>query len=217
MKVLVLILIAVFSYTLGSMNGAIVVSRMKFRRDVRNYGSHNAGLTNFHRTFGLSGAVAVIAIDLGKAFIACLLGGWLMGLLGYPMVGKIFAGFCVMLGHSYPVFFGFRGGKGALTGFGMLLILDTRVALICLTVFIVIIATTRYVSLGSILGSGCAPLAVWAFGYGGLEGTLTLLCWLLLVFQHRSNIGRLITGTEARLRMGKTPAEKVEEKFKGGF
>ena len=113
----------------------------------------------------------VLAIDLGKGIIACLLGGWLMGLFGYPMVGKIFAGFCVMLGHSYPVFFGFRGGKGALTGFAMLIMADWRVAVICLIVFITVIAFTRYVSLGSILGSACAPLAIWAFGYGGLEGT----------------------------------------------
>ena len=68
-------------------------------------------------------------------------------------------------------------------------------------------------ALGSILGSACAPLAIWAFGYGGLEGTLTLLCWLLLVFQHRSNIGRLITGTEAKLRLGKTAEEKLKEDF----
>ncbi|MGI6029670.1 MAG: glycerol-3-phosphate acyltransferase [Candidatus Heteroscillospira sp.] len=213
MKAFVLIIIAVISYTMGSMNGAIIVSRLEFHRDVRNYGSGNAGLTNFHRTFGVGGMLTVVAIDLGKAIISCLLGGWLMGLFGYPMVGKVFAGFCVMLGHSYPVFFAFRGGKGALTGFGMLLMADWRVAGICFIVFITVIAFTRYVSFGSIVGSACAPLAIWAFGYGGLEGTLTLLCWLLLVFQHRSNIGRLITGTESRLRIGKTVEEKLKEDF----
>lgn len=213
MKVLVLVIIAVISYTLGSLNGAIITSRLEFHRDVRNYGSGNAGLTNFHRTFGTRSMIMVMAIDLGKGFISCLIGGWLMGLFGYPMVGRIFAGFCVMLGHSYPVFFGFRGGKGALTGFAMLLMADWRVACICLIVFVTIIAFTRYVSLGSILGSACAPLAIWAFGYGGLEGTLTLLCWLLLVFQHRSNIGRLITGTESKLRIGKTAEEKLKEDF----
>jgi glycerol-3-phosphate acyltransferase PlsY len=213
MKTFVLIIIAIISYTLGSVNGSIIVSRRLFHKDVRRYGSGNAGLTNFHRTFGAGGALAVIAIDFFKAVIASLIGGALMGIFGYDMIGKLFAGFCVMLGHSYPVFFGFRGGKGVLSGFGVLFAADWRIACICIIVFIAVVAFTRYVSLGSMLAALCAPLAVWAFDYGGLEGTVMLLCVLLLLFGHRSNIGRLITGTEPKLRIGKTPEEKLKEDF----
>jgi len=213
MKAFVLIVIAVIAYTLGSLNGAIIVSRLVFRKDIRKYGSGNAGLTNFHRVFGDSALLLVFAIDLGKGMLAALIGGGLMGLLGYPMVGKIFAGFCAILGHSYPVFFGFRGGKGILTAFGMILIADWRIALICISVFIAIVAFTRYVSLGSIVAPLLAPPLIWAFNYGGLEGTVTLLAVLILVFQHRANIGRLITGTESKLRIGKTPEEKLKDDF----
>ena len=114
MRTFVLIIIAVISYLLGSLNGSIIVSRRLFHKDIRRYGSGNAGLTNFHRTFGLAGFVLVFLIDFFKAFIAAQIGGALMGIFGYAMVGKLFAGFCAMLGHSYPVFFGFRGGKGVL-------------------------------------------------------------------------------------------------------
>ena len=213
MRTFVLIIIAVISYLLGSLNGSIIVSRRLFHKDIRRYGSGNAGLTNFHRTFGLAGFVLVFLIDFFKAFIAAQIGGALMGIFGYAMVGKLFAGFCAMLGHSYPVFFGFRGGKGVLAGIGMLFAADWRIACICMIVFIAVVAFTRYVSLGSILAACCAPLAVWAFNYGGLEGTVTLLCVLLLIVGHRSNIGRLITGTESKLRIGKTPEEKLKENF----
>lgn len=207
----VLIVIAIIAYLLGSLNGAIITSRYVFHKDVRHYGSGNAGLTNFYRTFGFGGIAMVLGIDILKAVIACLIGGWLMGFLGYAMIGKIFAGFCTILGHSYPVFYGFKGGKGALAGFGLLLVVDWRIAFICIAVFIGVIAFTRYVSLGSLLGGACAPLSVWAFGYGGLEGTLMLFCVLLVVFAHRSNIGRLITHTESKLRVGKTPEQKLKE------
>jgi len=209
----VLVIIAIISYILGSFNGAIITSRLQFHQDVRNYGSGNAGLTNFHRRYGKKSVLMVVAIDMGKGILAALIGGWLMGFLGYPVVGKIFAGFCVMLGHSYPVFFGFRGGKGVLTGVSMLFVVDFRIACIALILFGCIVAFTRYVSLGAMVGSATAPVCVWVFEYGGLEGVIMLLCWLLLVFQHRSNIGRLITGTESKLRMGKTAEEKLKEEF----
>ena len=214
MKAVVLVLIAIISYALGNLNGAIITSRLIYGQDVRNYGSGNAGLTNFHRKYGAKSALFVIGIDVGKGIVAALIGGGLMGLLGYPMVGKIFAGFCVILGHSFPVLYGFRGGKGVLTGVSMLFVVDWRLAIIALLLFGCIVAFTRYVSLGSIVGSAAAPLGVWAFGHGGLEGVLMLLCWLLLVFQHRGNIGRLVAGTESKLRLGKTPEEKLREDFK---
>ena len=106
--------IAVFSYLLGGLNGAIIASKYVFHRDVRDYGSGNAGLTNFYRTFGAPGLAIVIGTDVLKTVIAVVAGGLIMGTQGAAATGQVFAGFCVMLGHIYPVFYGFRGGKGVL-------------------------------------------------------------------------------------------------------
>ena len=114
--------IAVFSYLLGGLNGAIIASKYVFHRDVRDYGSGNAGLTNFFRTFGAPGLAIVIGTDVLKTVIAVVAGGLIMGTQGAAATGQVFAGFCVMLGHIYPVFYGFRGGKGVLCAETMLLI-----------------------------------------------------------------------------------------------
>ena len=110
--------IAVFSYLLGGLNGAIIASKYVFHRDVRDYGSGNAGLTNFYRTFGAPGLAIVIGTDVLKTVIAVVAGGLIMGTQGAASTGQVFAGFCVMLGHIYPVFYGFRGGKGVLCAEG---------------------------------------------------------------------------------------------------
>ena len=149
--------IAVFSYLLGGLNGAIIASKYVFHRDVRDYGSGNAGLTNFYRTFGAPGLAIVIGTDVLKTVIAVVAGGLIMGTQGAASTGQVFAGFCVMLGHIYPVFYGFRGGKGVLCAETMLLIVSFPTGLVSLLIFVGIVWATRYVSLGSICG--CAHRA----------------------------------------------------------
>ena len=154
--------IAVVSYLLGSLNGAVIASKYVFHRDVREYGSGNAGLTNFYRTFGTPGLLIVLGTDVVKSLIAVLIGGAVMGIVEYPTVGKLFAGFCLMLGHIYPVFYGFRGGKGVLCAETMLLIVSFPTGLVSLLIFVGIVWATRYVSLGSICGALIAPIGVLA-------------------------------------------------------
>lgn len=204
MAVLFLIIIAVVSYFLGGINGAIITSKYLFRKDVRDFGSGNAGLTNFYRTFGVKGAALVLALDILKSVIALLIGRALMGVVGYPTVGKLFAGFCLMLGHLYPAFYQFRGGKGALCAAVVALMVDWRIGLICLLVFGITLIFTQYVSLGSIIGAACFPFGLWAFGYTGLEIWLGLFCTLALVLKHHGNIRRIVSGTESKLPMGGT-------------
>ena len=145
--------IAVFSYLLGGLNGAIIASKYVFHRDVRDYGSGNAGLTNFYRTFGAPALAIVIGTDVLKTVIAVVAGGLIMGTQGAASTGQVFAGFCVMLGHIYPVFYGFRGGKGVLCAETMLLIVSFPTGLVSLLIFVGIVWATRYVSLGSICGA----------------------------------------------------------------
>lgn len=202
--------IAVVSYLLGSLNGAVIASNYVFHRDVREYGSGNAGLTNFYRTFGTPGLLIVLGTDVVKSLIAVLIGGAVMGIVEYPTVGKLFAGFCLMLGHIYPAFYGFRGGKGVVCAAVTLLCVDIRLGLLALVIFAVIVAFTRYVSLGSICAALVAPLGVWA-EFGGLCGWLCLFCTLLLVIKHRSNIRRLLTKTESKLELKKDLSNKFED------
>lgn len=197
-----LFIVAVVSYALGGLNGAIITSVNLHRRDVRKYGSRNAGLTNFARVFGVQGTVWVILVDVLKTVISILFGRWLIGTQGYPVVGALFSGFCTMLGHVYPAYYGFRGGKAVLCGGVIAWMVDWRVGLICWTVFLIIVVFTKYVSLGSICSALTMPAGIWAFGHPGLDIILSLICALLLIFAHRENLVRLIKGTEAKFNIG---------------
>ncbi|MEG0876198.1 MAG: glycerol-3-phosphate 1-O-acyltransferase PlsY [Oscillospiraceae bacterium] len=200
--IIFLAITAIVSYLLGGLNGAIISSVNFFKKDVRDFGSGNAGLTNFTRTFGSHGVLIVVLTDVLKTIIAVLFGGWLLGLLGYPMLGKLFAGFCAMLGHVYPVYYNFKGGKATLCAGAMVWAIDWRVGIICWAIFLTVVIFTKYVSLGSIVSVLALPIGIWAFGHSGLEALLALFCAMLLIFAHRENIKRLLAGTESKLPLG---------------
>ena len=140
--------VAVLSYLLGCINGAIATSHLFYHDDVRRHGSGNAGLTNFYRNYGAKCAIVVIAFDMLKAVGAVCLGGYFLGhLLGWGVIGKYFGALFCIIGHMFPVFYGFKGGKGILCSGTLLLLLDWRIALVGWGVFVVLWLTTRYVSL----------------------------------------------------------------------
>ena len=197
----------VAGYLLGNLNGAVCVSHL-LGDDVRSHGSGNAGLTNFIRSYGASRSLLVILIDAGKAVAACVLGGLLLnGSLGFR-AGAALGGVSVMLGHAFPVFLGFRGGKGILSGLFIAITVDWRVALLILAVFAVAYLTTQYVSLGSVL-------AAVTFGVGFVilhhNDPVTMLCGLfmgaLATFMHRQNIVRLVKGEERKTNLFKKDKE----------
>lgn len=199
------LLVAVVSYLLGCFNGAVIVSKYVLHDDVRNHGSGNAGLTNFHRTFGSKLAAVVILCDAVKAVLAVLFGVWILGhLIGrgsdYMIaVGKLWGGLFCLLGHSFPCMFQFKGGKGVLSGGVVAFMLDWRIGLIAWGGFLILVVLTRWVSLGSIWGGGCFPFAVGFFCQDVLLVLLALLCGGLLVVKHHANIGRILKGTESKL------------------
>ena len=200
--VLFLIIIAVVSYLLGGVNGAIITSLNIFRKDVRSYGSGNAGLTNFARVFGTNGMVMVVLVDVLKTVVAVSIGRWLMGFDGYQVVGTIFAGFCTMLGHVCPIYYDFKGGKAMLCAGTLVWMIDWRVGLICWSVFLIAVIFTKYVSLGSMLGGAILPITAWVFEFQSLDIYLCLFCTVLILFAHRENLVRLIKGTENKLSIG---------------
>lgn len=186
-------------YFLGSHNGAICVSLM-LKDDVRNHGSGNAGLTNFIRNYGLSHALLVVAIDVGKAILACLLGGLMFP--EYPVAGRTLAGVAVMVGHDFPILQGFRGGKGILSGWFIAFMIDWRVGVLIGVVFALGYLLTQYVSLGSVLAAAAFGIGFLAlYPHDPLVTVGTSFMSLLSLFQHRGNIVRLVKGQERKTNL----------------
>ncbi len=211
MRTLFLILTAIIAYFLGSINGAIITGRFIFHKDVRSYGSGNAGLTNYYRNFGTPGIVLLVLIDVLKAVAAVLIGGALLKKADAREVGMLFAGFCMILGHMFPAYYQFRGGKGVLSGVTLAFIVDWRVGLCCFLTFMILLLFTRFVSLGSVVGAALFPVYLWIFGHDRLSIILGALCALLIVIKHAENIVRLIGGTESRLELTGGRRKKDDE------
>ena len=191
---------AVASYFLGCFNGAVIVSKYILRDDIRNHGSGNAGLTNFHRTFGGGLTFVVILCDVLKAVIAVLLTSTVFG---GAVTAKYWAGLFCLLGHMFPCMFRFKGGKGILSGGTIALMIDWRIALVVWGGFLILTALTRYVSLGSLWAGASFPFISW---YCYPEVRIVVLAFLLgglVVWQHRSNAQRLLHGTERKLSFHK--------------
>lgn len=193
-------IIAASAYLLGSLSFAIIICKLTLGKDIRAYGSGNAGLTNAYRTMGAGKTVLVLFGDIAKAAAALAIGGLLAG-----MMGKLIAGIFVILGHVFPVYFGFRGGKGVLVGATMLVFLDWRIFLVALVLFVISVALTKWVSLGSILGAISFPVTMQIF-YGDIRLTgIAALMAAAVVFMHRSNIKRILSGTENRFSFHSKP------------
>lgn len=188
-------------YYLGNINGAVCVSAL-LKDDVRKHGSGNAGLTNFVRNYGWGYAVLVVIIDVSKAVLACLLGRLMLESYGYPMEGTMVGAVAVSLGHDFPAFLGFRGGKGILCGISVAFALDWRCALIILGVFAICFFATGYVSLGSVMGALAFAISFGAFYWNNPFVAIGgIFIGLLAVLMHHANIRRLFHGTERKVRL----------------
>jgi acyl phosphate:glycerol-3-phosphate acyltransferase len=186
------VLTALAAYCLGSISFAIVVSRLMRLPDPRSYGSKNPGATNVLRTGRTAAAVLTLAGDAGKGWLAV----WLAAQLGGDVPA---AGFAVFIGHLYPLFHRFQGGKGVATAAGVLFGFSAWLGLAALATWIVIALAFRYSSLASLAAAASAPFYAW---FLGLETRLVIVAAALalaLAWRHRENISRLAAGTESRL------------------
>lgn len=214
---LMLALTAIIGYIMGSVNGSIIVSRFLFGSDVRRQGSGNAGLTNFYRTYGITGIVGVIAIDVLKGVLGTLIGGLLLNLAApagfeaeFTDVGRLVATFCVILGHVFPIFYDFKGGKGILTGVSCVFVVDYHAAIIALVIFAIVVVATHYVSLGSVLSTMSVPVTLLANGFSGICMILTIVSVALIVIKHAENISRLIHHKEPKISFKKDLSHKLD-------
>ncbi len=204
-----ILLTVLVSYLLGNLNGAVSVSNLLGKKDVREQGSGNAGLTNFLRIYGPSSALLVVCIDVMKAVLACLLGKQLLAPYGYSQEGLLLGGMAVSLGHDFPALLGFRGGKGVLSGVTVALVADWQCGLVALAVFAICLWLTRYVSLSSILGTlGFLVAFALRYWHTPLQVFMGGFIALLIVFMHRSNIARLLSGTEKKATFSKFRKKK---------
>lgn len=209
MIIVLMVSIALIAYFCGCFNGAVIVSKYILHDDVRNHGSGNAGLTNFHRTFGGALTFVVILTDMLKAVVALWLSGVVLECLfpGEPeimfVLAKYWAALFCLLGHMFPCMFGFKGGKGILSGGTIALIVDWRVALVVWGGFLILVILTRYVSLGSVWAGASFPFISWYCFREPAIIVLAFLCGGLVVWQHRGNIQRLIRGNERKLSFHK--------------
>lgn len=195
---------AATGYLLGNLNGAVILSSLTDHRDVRDLGSGNAGMTNFLRNFGLRKTVPVVVTDLSKTLLACLCGGMLLQDAGFYPEGVILGGVAVTLGHDFPAIMGFRGGKGILCAFGLILILDWQMALVALSLFLLIVLISRYVSLGSCLTVLLVAIATVVRNYHRPWVVVGIcLVTVLALWMHRGNLCRIFRGTERKISLRK--------------
>lgn len=193
------------AYLLGSLNFGIIISKYKFREDVRSFGSGNAGMTNMLRTYGKAAAVFTLLGDMAKSAASVIFGQLLCGLLG----GYI-AGLCCMIGHVWPLYYGFKGGKGVVVVGTTLLFLSPASFTIVFGMFVAIVAITKYISLGSIMGMLVFPLVLSRTTGNGLHILVAIIMAALVIWLHRGNIKRLRAGTENKLsfkKKDKKPAD----------
>ena len=204
--ILTILVVGVISYLIGSLNCSILISRL-FNKDVRDTGSGNAGATNMARTFGTAVGIATMLGDFLKTLIPLLLTRLIFKDESYWQAMVAFSGFCCALGHIYPIYFGFRGGK-AVTVVGMVfLVVDWRCFAVGISVFILMVALTRYVSLGSIMAAFAGPITMFFICRKASDGYYVVGCLLalalMILWLHRGNVQRLFNGTERKFEFKK--------------
>lgn len=221
MKVfLAVLLAAVFGYFLGSLNFSIIIVRIMKGKDIRTMGSKNAGLTNTYRCCGATCAILTLIGDLCKGVFAVSLSKMVATALNAGFkpdndtlyIGFI-AGFFAIIGHVFPIYYHFKGGKGVLVGVSSFLVIEPRVFLALIIIFAVILALSKYVSVSSVIATAYCPLAVllmsWivdgcSFGRSFLYMALCLPMAAMVIYMHRTNIERLKNGTESKFSFRRT-------------
>ena len=203
------IIVAIIAYCLGSISFSVIISKKMAGFDVREKGSKNAGSTNVLRTVGKKAAILTLICDILKGVVAILIAVLLGNLVegtDKALLVQI-AGLMAVIGHTFPVFFGFKGGKGVATALGVLFIVNWQIALICLVFALLLMAITRMVSVGSLAAAILFPvLTIFIKDNYIVEGSYLVFGILmagLVVFNHRTNIKRLATGTENKLSFKK--------------
>ena len=201
------IIVTIIAYLLGSISFSVIISKKMAGFDVREKGSGNAGTTNVLRTVGKKASALTLLCDTLKGVVAILV-AYIAGLIIKEGIDKVLlielAGLAVILGHTFPIFFGFKGGKGIATALGVLMMTNWNIGLICLVFALVLMILTRMVSLGSIAAAVLFPILIifmphTAYLVDGNYIIYSILLAVLVIFNHRKNVKRLLSGTENKI------------------
>ena len=199
-----LLVIAVVSYVLGGVNGAIIMSQLVYHEDIRKSGSNNPGFTNFKRVYGLNAAAwSVMLIDILKTAVPVFASMLIMG-YAYDsgQFGAQFAGLFCMLGHCFPVWYGFKGGKAFIAGFATIWFVDWRMTLIAMAIFFVVLFVGKYMSVASCTAALSCPIALFYLGYSNVwVEVLAIAAAALVIVRHYPNFVKLAHGTESKFSL----------------
>lgn len=227
---LIVTILAIISYLIGSINPAILFTKMVLHKDIRTMGSKNAGFTNVLRCVGKGPAIMTIIFDFFKGIFAAFMGSMIMStfatdILGYEFVkfGALICGFCAILGHIFPVFFGFKGGKGVTTAIAVILVTDVKVFTCVILAFLACFMFTKIVSLSSIVGAVAYPVCTFVLlkyitdvvmptHYIAISTAFAILIAVTIIIKHKSNIVRILNGTEKKIE----PKQKEPKQAKKG-
>ena len=202
--------VVLLSYFLGCFNGAVLISSFVIRDDIRGHGSGNAGLTNFYRTYGARYALGVILLDMGKTAVATVIGGYMFHCLYEDWtLGVLVAGLSCIIGHIFPAFYEFKGGKGILAGSILVIMLDWRMALVAWCLFFLSVILTRFVSLGSIMAAASVGVTAFFLYDRPVYIILAVITAALVIWSHRSNVVRLLKGNENKFKFHKEPPQET--------
>ena len=194
-----LVLTAIISYLLGSLNFGILISKYKYHQDIRQFGSGNAGMTNMLRAYGKGAALATLLGDALKTAVSILVVGHFLS----GFTGAYVAGLACIVGHVFPVYYNFKGGKGVVAAAMMILCVNPLVFAILFPVFILIVLFTRYISMGSILCMMMYPLVEYKVSGAGFHVLVSIAVAAFVIWLHRGNIQRLRQGTENKFSLKK--------------
>lgn len=192
-----LVLTSIISYLLGSLNFGILISKYKYHQDIRQFGSGNAGMTNMLRTYGKGAALATLLGDALKTAVSILVVGHFLS----GFTGAYVAGLACIVGHVFPVYYHFKGGKGVVAAAMMILCVNPLVFAILFPVFILIVLFTRYISMGSILCMMMYPLVEYKVSGAGFHVLVSIAVAAFVIWLHRGNIQRLRQGTENKFSL----------------
>lgn len=210
---LLLLLTAALAYLMGSLDTLVIASNFVFRRSLRRLGSGNIWLSNFRRIFGVPGFIKLLLVELVRDILPILIGGWLLASKGHSEVGRAFAGFCLVLGRLYPVFYGFKGSHASICMVVAGLFISSSVGIATALFLAGLIWFTRYISLGTI---GAAVIYI-ATSMLLVDNNLTMLLCIftgaLVLIKHIPAMSRLLNGREEKLSFEEDISYKFDEKL----
>ncbi|MFC1566551.1 glycerol-3-phosphate 1-O-acyltransferase PlsY [bacterium] len=196
------VLTAILSYLIGSIPFAFIIAKLVKGIDIREYGSGNMGATNVWRAIGKVPAITTLLLDVLKGYLPVILTLTLLNqVTENNILLAIVVGVAAIIGHLFPIFLKFKGGKGVAVSLGIFLALAAKAVLICVLVFIIIVYFTRIISVGSIICALLLPVLVWYFSYDKHILIFTIIAGVFIILKHKTNVARLVKGVENKLKI----------------